>query len=348
MNHRRKRMTEIFATLGPACQTRTILASMIRLGMTGVRLNLSHATLRESAALLNEYREACAMTGVRPEILIDLQGPCQRLGPMRAPLTLESGQHVLLSSRQTPTGLPALCIPETIMEHLREHDVLMIRDGQIRIAAGAPCADAPGMRTGTVLAGGLLSAHQSVKIQDREIYGPLLTQSDLESLDLARAYGITSVMQPFVRCADDLRQVKAAMRERNLSLRLFAKIETLTGYAHLEEIMPEADTVVIARGDLGNCVPLWELPRLQKDISRRCRKANVPFMVVTQMLKSMESAPIPTRAEVSDIFNAVLDGASSVMITSESAVGMFPEKAVEYLSRTVREAEMYLTGSAAL
>ena len=106
--------------------------------------------------------------------------------------------------------------------------------------------------------------------------------------------------------------------------------------------MPEADTVVIARGDLGNCVPLWELPRLQKDISRRCRKANVPFMVVTQMLKSMESAPIPTRAEVSDIFNAVLDGATSVMVTGETAVGDYPIEAITYLTETVQSAQRYL------
>ena len=123
--------------------------------------------------------------------------------------------------------------------------------------------------------------------------------------------------------------------------RLFAKIENTEGLAAVEEIIPLTDMVVIARGDLGNAVPLWHLPYVQKEISHKCRKAGIPFMVVTQMLASMEKAPVPTRAEVSDIFNAVVDGASSVMVTGETASGSYPLQVAEYLVRTAREGLRY-------
>ena len=158
------------------------------------------------------------------------------------------------------------------------------------------------------------------------------------NLKEAAAYGVTDVMQPFVRGASDLRTVKNAMREAGAgNCRLFAKIENRTGVAALSEILPETDMVVIARGDLGNAVPLWELPCVQKEISAQCLKHQVPFMVVTQMLASMENSPVPTRAEVSDIFNAVADGASAVMITGESASGKYPVQASSYLVRTAKE-----------
>ena len=170
------------------------------------------------------------------------------------------------------------------------------------------------------------------------ITGNTLTQQDLLNLNRAAGAGVTDVMQPFVRGAADLREVREAMKERGAGgCRLFAKIENRTGIEAVEEIMPLTDMLVIARGDLGNAVPLWELPGVQKEISQKCLAAGVPFMVVTQMLASMEKSPVPTRAEVSDIFNAVADGASAVMITGESASGLYPVIASEYLVRTAKE-----------
>ena len=147
-------------------------------------------------------------------------------------------------------------------------------------------------------------------------------------------------MQPFVRNREDLKNLRNAMKECGCeNLKIFAKIENLKGVESLEDFMDLADEVVIARGDLGNAMPLWELPAVQKRISAECRNRNVPFMVVTQMLASMEKSAVPTRAEVSDIYNAVLDGASSVMVTGETAVGDYPVEVIRYLSNTVKEAE---------
>ena len=190
--------------------------------------------------------------------------------------------------------------------------------------------------------GGVLRSRKSAALPGVDIRLPAMTDSDRENLCLARDYGVTGVMQPFVRSREDLESVRASLDEAG-DIRLFAKIESLEGVEKLEELLPAAEEIVIARGDLGNAAPLWKLPALQKRVAAACRAAGKPFMVVTQMLASMEQNPVPTRAEVSDIVNAVLDGAASVMLTGETAVGRYPVEAMRYLVHTVREAEAYLT-----
>ena len=170
-----------------------------------------------------------------------------------------------------------------------------------------------------------------------------MTEVDRENISTAMKYGVTAVMQPFVRDRRDLETVRATLdASGGASIRLFAKIENMEGVSNLDDLIPACDEIVIARGDLGNAMPLWELPRVQKIISSECRKANRKFMVVTQMLASMEHRAVPTRAEVSDIFNAVCDGAASVMVTGETAVGEHPVETIRYLANTVREAQRYL------
>lgn len=183
-----------------------------------------------------------------------------------------------------------------------------------------------------VVRGGVLKSRKSLKIVDRSVDGPVLTPQDIQNLQLVREYGVTSVMLPFVRSGRDLRTLRAAMEELGCGdLRIFAKIENREGVAHIEDIIPEADMVVIARGDLGNDVPLWELPGVQIDLSEACKAAGKPFLVVTQLLYSMTERPVPTRAEMSDIFYAVTGGASALMLTNETAAGKYPAAAMRYL-----------------
>ena len=196
------------------------------------------------------------------------------------------------------------------------------------------------MVLGKVLRGGKLRGRKSIALPGVTIHPPTLTLKDMDNLAVATNYGVTGVMQPFVRDAKDLKNVKRALKKAGAEhIRLFAKIENMEGVAQLEELLPYADEIVIARGDLGNAVPLWELPKLQKQIAATCRAAEKPFMVVTQMLTSMEKNLVPTRAEVSDIYNAVCDGASSVMVTGETAVGDHPVEVIRYLANTVRSYE---------
>jgi len=196
-----------------------------------------------------------------------------------------------------------------------------------------------------VLWGGLLKSRKSAAFPGAKINSPTLTKADLENIRLAKEMGVTGVMQPFVRGREDLECVKNALQEAGAEdVKLFAKIENLDGVRKLEELLPGADEIVIARGDLGNAVHLWDLPSVQREISQKCQATGKPFMVVTQMLASMERNPVPTRAEVNDIFHAVLDGASSVMVTGETAAGDYPVEVIRYLVNTVRSAELVRHG----
>ena len=286
-------MLEIYGTLGPACGRAEILEQMLAAGMTGVRLNLSHVTLEQAADQVEALHTAAQSLGVRPKLLIDMQGPELRIGLLSHPIHMIEGKNILLHQ---PGGIP---LPEVIL-------------------------------------------HKSVAIPGLNLWLPALTESDKENLRMAKDCGVTGVMQPFVRCREDLEAVRAELDANGCAeVRLFAKIENRVGLEKLPELLPACDEIVIARGDLGNAVPLWELPRVQKEIAALCRREHKSFMVVTQMLASMEHSPVPTRAELSDIFNAVLDGAASVMVTGETAAGDYPLEVMRYLVNTAREAEKY-------
>ena len=191
----------------------------------------------------------------------------------------------------------------------------------------------------TVVRGGTLQSRKSIAAPGLAVPSPTLTEEDLQNLKIAKQCGVTGVMLPFVRGKADILALRHALEEAGAAdIRIFAKIENMTGVRALPEFIHLVDEVVIARGDLGNAMPLWELPRCQKQLSAACRAAGVPFMVVTQMLDSMCTRAVPTRAEVSDIYNAVLDGAASVMLTGETAAGQYPMQAMEYLVRTAQTA----------
>ena len=324
---------DIYGTLGPACSDEDTLMAMLQSGMTGVRLNLSHTTLADAAPQIRRVLALAERCGVSVRLLTDLRGPELRVGPLKAPVELLRGDAVRLG----PGGLP---VPEAVLPHLRPGQRVLLDDGKLLLTV-------TGGRDARVDRGGVLRSRKSLALEGVEVTAPALTAEDREDLALAGALGVTGVMQPFVRGAADLREVRAAMEAAGCPhLRLLAKIENRAGAEKLPELLTECDEIVIARGDLGNAVPLWELPGLQKRIAAVCRAAGVPFMVVTQMLASMESRPVPTRAEVSDVFNAVLDGAASVMLTGETAAGAYPAEAMAYMVKTVRAAERFLAEKA--
>ena len=315
---------EFYGTIGPACASAETLRRLVDAGMTGIRMNLSHGSLAEHADWLSLIRAA----GIR-ELLIDLQGPELRTGRLAQPLTLPEGGTLRL-------GRGGVGCPPALAAACRLGQQLLLDDGKLLVQVTAAEADA---LTCTVLRGGVLQSRKSIAAPGLTVPSPTLTEEDLQNLKIAKQCGVTGVMLPFVRGAEDIRTLRRALQDAGADgIRIFAKIENLTGVQALPELLPLVDEVVIARGDLGNAMPLWELPRCQKQLSAACRAAGVPFMVVTQMLDSMCSRAVPTRAEVSDIYNAVLDGAASVMLTGETAAGQYPVQAMEYLVRTARTA----------
>lgn len=321
-----KEMLDIYGTLGPKCADAETLEKMIRNGMTGMRLNLSHGTLWETAPQIKALREAERRSGRTVKLLVDMQGPELRIGKLAEPLTLTAGETVRLKDGPVP-------FPETVFPFLNGGQEILLDDGKLLLRVTDD-------NRAAVIRGGTLAGRKSIALPAAGIYPPTMTEDDLANIRDAKAFGVSGVMQPFVRSASDLRAVRNALDEYGCGdVRLFAKIENLDGVRNLDDLIPECDEIVIARGDLGNAVPLWELPALQKQIAAKCREAGKPFMVVTQMLASMERSPVPTRAEVSDIYNAVLDGASSVMVTGETAVGEYPVEVIKYLANTAKEAE---------
>ncbi len=320
--------TEIYGTFGPACSRQETLEDMFRAGMTGMRLNLSHTDLADASETIAAFHSAAEVVGITPQLVVDTQGPELRIGTLEAPLDLQEGETVFFGEG----GIP---LPEAVYPALEPGDEVLLDDGKIALQVRSD-------GRAEVVRGGTLTGRKSVKITGKSIPLPVLTERDIANLRQAKTFGVTGLLQPFVRSGEDLRQLRRLLRENGAEhLRIFAKIESREGAENLADILPEADVIVIARGDLGNDMPLWELPGLQKRISAACRAAGKPFLVVTQMLASMEHRAVPTRAEVSDIFNAVADGAAAVMLTGETAVGQYPVEAIRYLVNTAREAEVY-------
>lgn len=326
---------KIYGTLGPSCSDAAVLTKMFEEGMDGVRLNLSHTSLDGSADIIEACSEAARNCGICHEFMIDMQGPELRIGNLREALQLREGELIDAS---------AIPFPEAVLDELRRsgqmQQEILLDDGRIMLRTEQKESCRIMLR---VLRGGLLQSRKSIALPGCSIDTPAITDADLQNIRNAGKYGVTAVMQPFVRSKEDLIAVRKALDDAGCSdIRVFAKIENMRGLEKLEELIPHCDEIVIARGDLGNAMDLWDLPAAQKRIAAACRAAGRDFMVVTQMLDSMMHRQVPTRAEVSDIFNAVLDGAASVMVTGETAAGEYPDRVIRYLSRTVREAEKFL------
>lgn len=322
--------TKIFGTFGPACGSKEILKAMVDAGMTGMRLNLSHTTLEESADYINKYKAVAEDRGVTPQILIDMKGPELRIGKLKESICLEES---------TVAQLP---IPKEVLDVLEEKDQILLDDGKIlvEVLSGKASALEESSIKVKVLRGGTLTSGKSIKVIGKQVTLPPLTDHDISNIKVAKDYGVTALMQPFVLTGEDLKYVRSVLKEYGAEdIQIFAKIENRMGVENLENILPEADVIIIARGDLGNDMPLWELPGVQKRIETTCKKYNKPYIVVTQMLASMEENPIPTRAEVSDIYHAVYHGAWGVMLTGETAVGKYPVEAIQYMANTAREGE---------
>lgn len=319
-------MTNIYCTLGPSCSNVVTLEAMVLEGLSGVRLNLAHTSLEAEQELIEMTHTAFRHCETPSELIIDLQGPEMRIGTLEEPVEIREGTYIELDE---------LNLPDPIREALTVGQMMLVDDGKILLQV----TDAD---TAFAKRGGIASSHKSVALPGTDLQLPALTEDDLTNIAIAAEAGVTMVMQPFVRSRADLHEVRAALDAAGgQDIALYAKIESLKGLADLPMMVDDADGFVIARGDLGNAVPLWDLPAIQKRIAGICSRAKRPFMVATQLLASMETKPVPTRAEVNDVFNAVLDGAHSLMATGETAVGSYPIEVIKYLANTIRVAHEY-------
>lgn len=351
---------KIYGTFGPSCYKEETLKQMIEAGMTGIRLNLSHTNLVDSKEWIENLKAASKSTGRKIDLAIDLAGPELRIGEMEGKINVQQGDCLYLGIDKIRVGFMAdgfnpieksertdnsslkkkksfISIPECLVQKLEVRQEISINDGMVKLVVDKIQME-EGIAICTAKTAGEISSRKSISIQGVRVDNPVLTGKDLDNLRFAREYGVTEVMLPFVRNEKDIEEVKKVLKAMHLDdIKILAKIEHQEGVENIDKIIKKADCVVIARGDLGNRFPIWKVPGIQKMISKKCRESNQDFMVVTQMLNSMIQNSTPTRAEVLDIYNAVLDGAASLMVTGETAIGKYPVEVIKYMTKVAAE-----------
>ena len=332
---RRMRRVKILATLGPASQDRSVLAKLFEAGADVFRINMSHASHDAMRERIRTIRSLEAEYGRPIGILVDLQGPKLRVGQFAdTGVDLLKGETFILDADPTPGDTRRVHLPHPeILRALRPGHVMLIDDGKVKLRV----VEATETRAlALVEVPGRISNRKGVSLPDTEIPVSAMTTKDRSDLDAALNEGVDWIAVSFVQRADDVAEVKKIARGRALVL---AKIEKPQAIARLDEIIEMSDALMVARGDLGVEMPLEKVPGLQKRITRMSRRQGKPVVVATQMLESMISSPVPTRAEVSDVAQAVFEGADAVMLSAESASGQFPIEAVATMNRIAEEVE---------
>ncbi|TIH08241.1 pyruvate kinase [Pseudomonas leptonychotis] len=326
---------KILATLGPAIKTIDDLRQLVEAGVNLFRLNFSHGEHADHAERYNWVREVEQQLNTPIGILMDLQGPKLRVGKFaEGKVMLERGQNLRLDLDSTPGNAQRVNLPHPeIIEALQPGMSLLLDDGRLRLEVTAKHSDAVDTR---VIAGGELSDRKGVNVPEAVLQLSPLTEKDRRDLSFGLELGVDWVALSFVQRPEDIIEARELIQGKAL---LMAKIEKPSAVIHLEEIAKLCDAIMVARGDLGVEVPAENVPRIQKDIIRTCRQLGRPVVVATQMLESMRFSPAPTRAEVTDVANAVAEGADAVMLSAETASGDYPLEAVQMMSKIIRQVE---------
>ncbi len=339
------RRAKIVATIGPASDSDQALESLIKAGMNIARLNFSHGTHQQHQARVAAIRAAATKLGMPVGILQDLQGPKIRVGKLAVPLQLSAGEQVCLFATQdaapkTDHQLLPVDFRE-LFDSVQPGDRLLLDDGRLALEV----VTAKGREVhAKVLVGGALSSHKGINLPGIKLRIAGFTEKDKADLAFGISQGVDAVAISFVRSAEDVKTVRAALEELSIGKRvplLIAKLEKPEAMNELEAILDVVDGVMVARGDLGVELPPERVPSLQKHIIHSANARAKLVITATQMLESMIQNPLPTRAEASDIANAIFDGTDAVMLSAETASGEYPKEAVAMMARIVKEAESH-------
>jgi pyruvate kinase len=330
------RRTKIVATLGPASDSPENLRALVMAGMDAARLNLSHGTHDQHAERAQRVRDVEAAAGRPIALIADLQGPKLRIGELEEPFVLRKGEDVTVSAEDGCRKGELPIAPAVIGDVLEPgHDVL-IDDGLVRLRVGAV---ADGRAQCEVIVGGVVTSHKGVNLPGVPLPIPSLTRKDTADLEFALSIGVDFVALSFVRSPADVRDLRALIEQAGSHAHVIAKIEKAEAVDVLDDVLDETDAVMVARGDLGVEIGPALVPLIQKRIIQKALERGKPVITATQMLESMVHHPEPTRAEASDVANAILDGTSAVMLSGETAVGEYPVEAVAYMDRIAKAVE---------
>ena len=333
------RRAKIICTIGPASNSENAMRDLVRLGMDVARLNFSHGTHEEHARNIDRLRRVAKKEGRSLCILQDLQGPKIRTGRLKGhtPVMLESGSTIVITPRNIPGNSKTISTTfQTLAREVQPGARILLSDGLIELRVRAVEGDDVRCE---VINGGVLGEQQGINLPGAALSVPSLTEKDRKDLEFGLKHGVDYVAVSFVRSAGDVRAVKELISELGSNVPVVAKLEKPQAIEQLDEILEVSDAVMVARGDLGVELPPEKVPVIQKHVIRKAAEWRKPVITATQMLESMVENPRPTRAEASDVANAVFDGTDAVMLSAETASGKYPREAVAIMSRIVMEAE---------
>ena len=332
------RRTKIVCTIGPATRNKKIIRKLIKAGMNVARLNFSHDTQECHGEAIRIIRETASNMKRSVAILQDIGGPKIRIGTIEnGPVHLKPGQSFTITTRDVPGNTDAVSVSYSrLPEDVQTGDTLLLSDGSLELSVKK--VEQKDI-TCKVVVGGPLDSHKGINLPDRSISAPILSKKDLSDLAFGIDQGVDYVAISFVRNAGDVIRVKDHMGNKEGAPRLIAKIEKHEALTCINEILPEVDGLMVARGDLGVEIPIEKTPGAQKRLIDHCNRAGKPVITATQMLKSMVESPRPTRAEVTDVANAILDGSDAIMLSEETAVGNYPIEAVRMMSKIAIQTE---------
>ena len=333
-----ERRTKIVCTIGPATGSAAVIEQLIRAGMSVARLNLSHGTYKEHARHIQTVRRLSRRLSVPVAILMDLPGPKYRTGKLKdGQARLKRGAQVVLTTRQVegdeeviPVNLPAL--PQDI----KVGDTVLLDDGAMQLKVLGKQSTEVRCR---VTVGGILTEGRGVVVPGMRTSGPFITDALREGILFAIEQRPDYLALSFVSSAEDVAGVKAILHENDADMPIIAKIERGVAVNKFDSVLTTSEGVMVARGDLGVDIPLEKVPLVQKEIIGKCNQAGKPVITATQMMESMVSAHRPTRAEVTDVANAIFDGTDAVMLSAETSIGKYPVQAVKMMAKIAREAE---------
>lgn len=332
---RRRRRIKIVATLGPATQSQEMIRRLFDAGADVFRVNMSHTDHDLARDLHTAIRRVEADTGRPIAILVDLQGPKLRIGDFeKKKIKLKAGETFRFDGNKQAGTAKRVHLPHPeIINSAEPGHILILDDGKLRLEVTEVSKD---MIAAKVIVGGRLASRKGISLPDTLLPFGAMTDKDRNDLEFAASLGVDWIALSFVQRADDVAEARKLARGR---ASIMAKIEKPSAIEHLADIIDLSDGLMIARGDLGVEMPVEKVPGLQKRILRMARRAGKPCVVATQMLESMIEAPVPTRAEVSDVATAVFEGADAVMLSAESAVGAYPIQAIATMDNVAREVE---------
>jgi len=332
------RKTKIVCTIGPSSIAPSVIKQLLESGMNVARINASHGTMEEHAEYLEVLRREAKKLKLSPAMLLDLPGPKDRTGKVKkGGIKLKEGAAFILTTRdvlgdesQVSVDLPDL------PHHVKLGQTILLDDGSIKLEVESIKADSVNCK---VITGGRLFDNKGVTVPGVTWDIDAVTEEDWEHIDFAVTQDIDFVGLSFVRKAEDVIKVREFLLERGSTAKIIAKIERVEGLNNFDEILEAADGVMVARGDLGVQIPIQRVPIVQKELIRKCNHVGKPVIVATQMLESMVDSPMPTRAEATDVANAIFDGSDAIMLSEETAIGHYPVETVDMMSLIALETE---------